>query len=112
MFTGVLKYRTRNERGYAPAGQSADDVLTQLLRARSLRGYRFVRECEIGPFIVDHVCPEHALVIDLSRSRAEVEARSKFLGSLGYRVLNVSRHDLLQRPDRVLVRIRRLLQAA
>lgn len=109
MFTGVLRYRSREGRGYVP-GQSADEALANLLRARSLRGHRFVRECEIGPFIVDHVCPERALVIDLSRSRTESEARARFLEALGYRVLTVTRHDLFHRPDRVLARIRRLLQ--
>ncbi len=93
------------------AGHCADDVLTHLLRARSLRPHRFVRGCEIGPFIVDHVCPERALVIDLSRSRTEAQARSKFLESLGYRVLNVARRDLFHRPDIVLGRIRQMLQA-
>jgi very-short-patch-repair endonuclease len=111
MFTGILKYRSRGHRGYLPAGHSADEVLTQLLRARSLREYRFVRECEIGPFIVDHVCREQALVIDLSRSKIESESRARFLGSLGYRVLSVSRRDLFHRPDRVLTKIRRLLQS-
>lgn len=109
MFTGVLRYRSREGRGFVP-GQSADEVLTQLLKARSLRGHRFVRECEIGPFIVDHVCAERALVIDLSRSRTEAEARSRFLASLGYRVLAVTRYDLFNRPERILTKIRRLLQ--
>jgi len=111
MFTGVLRYRSRSDRGYVAAGSSADEVLTHLLRARSLRPHRFLRECEIGPFIVDHVCVEQALVIDLSRSRTEADARTRFLESLGYRVFSVSRRDLFHCPDLVLANIRRLLQA-
>ena len=111
MFTGVLRYRSRSDRGYVAAGSSADEVLTYLLRARSLRPHRFLRECEIGPFIVDHVCVEQALVIDLSRSRTEADARTRFLESLGYRVFSVSRRDLFHGPDLVLANIRRLLQA-
>jgi very-short-patch-repair endonuclease len=110
MFTGVLRYRSRSDRGYVAATNSADEVLAHLLQARSLRPHRFVRDCEIGPFIVDHVCVEQALVIDLSRNRAEAEARTRFLESLGYRVLSVSRRDLFHRPDTVLATIRRLLQ--
>ena len=112
MFTGVLRYRSRSDRGYVASTSSADEVLTHLLRARSLRPHRFIRECEIGPFVVDHVCVEQALVIDLSRTRAEADARIRFLESLGYRVLSISRRDLFQRPDTVLAQIRRVLQTA
>ena len=112
MLTGVLRNRPKTvvlvrER----AAYSSQDALTQLLAARSLRGHRFVSDCEIGPFIVDHVCPEQALIIDLTRPRAEADARSKFLESLGYRVVTISRRDLFHRPEAVLLRIRLLLQS-
>ena len=111
MFTGVLKHRTREVRDASAAAHSSEELLTQLLRMRTLRAYRFVRDCEIGPFVVDQVCPEHALAIDVSRAGAETHARNQFLISLGYRVLNVSRHDLQRHPERVLLKISRLLQA-
>ncbi|HEY5806604.1 MAG TPA: DUF559 domain-containing protein [Povalibacter sp.] len=110
MFTGVLRYRTRDHRGIGGNPQNPDEVLGRLLCAKSLQPHRFVRDCEIGPFIVDHVCPEQALVIDLSRTRTEADARRRFLESLGYRVLNVSRRDLFHCPEDVLARVRRLLQ--
>jgi very-short-patch-repair endonuclease len=112
MLTGVLRYRSRTDRGYVVAGSSADEVLANLLRARSLRPHRFIRDCEIGPFIVDHVCVEQAVVVDLSRTRAEADARCRFLESLGYRVLCVAKRDLFQRPDTVLAHIRQLLHSA
>lgn len=111
MFTGVLRYRSRDHRTIGANPQNPDEVLARLLGARSLHPHRFVRDCEIGPFVVDHVCREQALVIDLSRTHREAETRRKFLESLGYRVLNVSRRDLYQSPDGVLGRVRRLLQA-
>ncbi len=112
MLTGVLRSRPKTtvltrER----AAHSGDDALTQLLRSRSLRQYTFVSDCEIGPFIVDHLCPEQALVIDLTRPASETDARARFLESLGYRVIVVSRRDLFHRPEAVLLRLRRLLQA-
>lgn len=91
MFTGVLRYRSKDNRGYVAGNRDADEALARLLQARSLRPHQFTRDCEIGPFIVDHVCVEQALVIDLSRSRSEAEARCRFLEALGYRVLSVSR---------------------
>lgn len=111
MLTGVLRNRPRTEVLVRErAAHSIDDALTQLLRARSLRHYRFVGDVEIGPFVVDHLCPEQALVIDLTRSAGEQETRARFLESLGYRVVVVSRRDLFHRPEAVLLRLRRLLQ--
>ncbi|HMN44554.1 MAG TPA: DUF559 domain-containing protein [Povalibacter sp.] len=112
MLTGVLRSRPRTELLVRErASHSTDDALSQLLRSRSLRHCRFVSDCEIGPFIVDHLCPEQALVIDLTRPPGETEARARFLESLGYRVVTVSRRDLFHRPEAVLLRLRRLLQA-
>lgn len=112
MLTGVLRNQPKTEVLVRErASNSTDDALTQLLRSRSLRHHRFVSDCEIGPFIVDHLCPEQALVIDLTRPAGEMQARSRFLESLGYRVVIVSRRDPFHRPDAVLLRLRRLLQA-
>ncbi len=116
MLTGVLRNRPRTEllvrdRAAQSSPHSCDDALVQLLRSRSLRQHRFVSDCEIGPFIVDHLCPEQALIIDLTRPPGETEARARFLESLGYRIVVVSRRDLFHRPEAVLLRLRRLLQA-
>lgn len=116
MLTGVLKNRSRTEvlvreRAASSSANATDDALTQLLRSRSLRQHRFLSDCEIGPFIVDHLCPEQAVVIDLTRPAGEMDARTRFLESLGYRVIIVSRRDLFHRPEAVLLRLRRLLQA-
>lgn len=106
MLTGVFRDRTRSR---TSATQSPDDVLAILLRAKSLRPHRFVRHCEIGPFVVPHVCPQRALVIDLSRDRRAVEPRNAFLESLGYRVLKISSHDVLTRPEAVIGQVRNAL---
>jgi len=107
MLTGVFKDRTRSP---ASATQSPDDALALLLRSKSLRPHRFLRRCEIGPFVVAHVCSERALVIDLSRDRHGSEPRRAFLDSLGYRILQVSPRDVLARPEAVIARIRDALK--
>lgn len=112
MLTGVLRHRPRTELLVRErASYSAADALAQLLNSRSLRQHRFVSDCEIGPFIVDHLCPEQALVIDLTRPPREAEARTRFLESLGYRIVIVSRRDLFNRPEAVLLRLRHHLRA-
>jgi very-short-patch-repair endonuclease len=111
MLTGVLRHRPRTELLVRErAAHSSEEALTQLLRARSLRSYHFANQCEIGPFVVDHVCAEHALIVDLTRPATQAQARAKFLESLGYRIVTVSRRELYHRPDAILLKLRRLLQ--
>ena len=103
MLTGVFKERTRARRGLA---QSPQDALATLLRSPLLLPHRFVRQCEIGPFIVAHLCVERALAIELSRDGRVTQAKKRFLESLGYEILTVSYRDVLARPQRVLARVR------
>jgi very-short-patch-repair endonuclease len=111
MFTGVFKDRTRAR---ASATQSPNEALARLLSAKSLRPHTFARGGEVGPFIVDHVCHARALVVELNRGREDYEprrrARVAFLNELGYSVLQVSRHELLAHPDRVLAQVRAALR--
>lgn len=107
MLTGVFKDRTRPRRGLAP---SPEDVLATLLRSRSLLSHRFAQQCEIGPFIVAHLCVECALAVELSRDGIVVQTKKHFLESLGYKILTFSHGDVLARPERVLARVRAALR--
>ena len=109
MFTGVFKDRTRST-----PHRSAAETLAHLLRAKSLRPHRFLRCCEVGPFIVEHACHERMLIIEL-RNRTTLDesrqqARIAFLKELGYRVLQVSRQSVVAHPDKVLAQIREALE--
>jgi very-short-patch-repair endonuclease len=62
------------------------------VRNRKLGGYKFKRQHLIGHYIVDFVCLEHRLVVELDgpfhAERAEYDARRDgFLQAQGYRVL-------------------------
>lgn len=103
MLTGVFKERTRSRRSLA---QSPEDALATLLRSPSLLPHRFIQQCEIGPFIVAHLCVERALAIELSRDGLVAHAKKRFLESLGYQILTISHRDMLARPQRVLARVR------
>lgn len=108
MFTGVFKDRTRAR---ATSTQAANEVLARLLLSKTLRPHIFVRNGEVGPFAVDHVCHAQALVVELSRGQREESeprrrARVEFINGLGYAVLQLSRQEVLAHPDRVLAQIR------
>lgn len=62
------------------------------IRSRQLAGFRFRRQAPIGPYIVDFVCFEAKLIIELDggqhATNAEADAvRSRWLEGEGFRVL-------------------------
>ena len=92
----------------AAAAPPADQLLDQLLQSRPLRPHRFARHCEIGPFVVDYVCCERSLVVELEKER--IEARTAFLTAMGYTVVHISARELRLRPRSVVARVRAALQ--
>src|SRR6187401_1889012 len=85
------------------------------LRDRRLLGLKFRRQHAIGPYTVDFVCPDRALVIELdggqhSERVAYDEARTRFLESRGYRVLRFWNDDALARTQAMLESIVAALQ--
>lgn len=106
MLTGVFKERTRSRRSLT---LSPEDVLATLLRSPRLPSHRFVQHCEIGPFIVSHLCVERALAVELSRDGAVAPSKKHFLESLGYGILTFSHRDVLARPKWVLARVQAAL---
>ena len=75
------------------------------LRAGRLSGFKFKRQQPIGTYIVDFVCFEHALVVEIDGGQ-HVECtdaeRSRWLEGQGFRVLRFWNNDVLQRADDVL----------
>lgn len=96
---------------------SEEQSLIELLASRELRGYVRLRQCEIGPFVVEHVFPVQCLIVELmpgslvpgAPSTLRHEARLKFLNDMGYDVLSISPQELTRQRERVLARLRRAL---
>jgi very-short-patch-repair endonuclease len=76
-------------------------ALAELLAARELRGFPLTRHFEIGPFVVECLFAEQALVVELAPSAA----RQKFLTDMGYRVLPLDPRELIHHPRRALKRL-------
>ena len=93
----------------------AERLLWRHLRNRHLDGYRFRRQEVIGPYIVDFVCLEHKLIIELDGGQhvdaAEADTvRTQQLVAYGYRVIRFWNDEVLTRTDDVLERILKELQ--
>jgi very-short-patch-repair endonuclease len=74
-----------------------------------LQNHKFIRQHPVGPFTVDFLCRETALVIEVDgathsedRDMEYDQRRTEFLKSQGYRVLRIQNDDIYHRFDDVM----------
>lgn len=89
----------------------AEKLLWYRLRNRQLADCKFRRQQVIGPYIADFLCLEPKLIIELdggqhATQQDQDELRTRFLESLGYRVLRFWNHDVVRDIESVLEAIR------
>jgi very-short-patch-repair endonuclease len=107
--------RTRYSRGMAsPAARKlrknpteAEKLFWNRVRARQLDGFRFRRQAPIGNYVVDFVCPEGKLIVELDGGQHDAEAdkdseRSAGLESKGYRVVRFWNNQMFENIEGVL----------
>jgi very-short-patch-repair endonuclease len=84
----------------------AEAKLWRALRGGRIGGCKFRRQEQIGPYIVDFVCYEHRLVVELDGSQhagsTRDERRDAWLRSRGLDVLRFWNHDVLTNMGGVL----------
>lgn len=85
----------------------AEQKLWHQLRAHRFLGLKFKRQKPIGPYIVDFVCIEKRLVIEVdggqhAERKAEDDARSAWIVDQGYSVLRFWNNEVLGDIDAVL----------
>ncbi len=102
MGLGLLRDRVLQRRR-----QDAERRLSLLLRSRRLRGYVFRPHHAVGPFVVDFICVEEALIVELMGDQHVVglpadTQRKLFLESLGFRVLRLWDSEVLSDPKSAL----------
>lgn len=88
----------------------AEQRMWYYLRARRLAGYKFVRQYPIGHYIVDFICREKHLIVEIDGGQhmtaIEYDAqRSLFLENRGYQLLRFWNHDVLNQIQVVLEKI-------
>ena len=79
----------------------AERLLWSRLRNRSLLGLKFKRQSPIGRYIVDFVCRERNLIIEIDGGhhqelQASDEIRTAFLISCGFRVIRYWNNEVLE----------------
>ena len=84
------------------------------LRKKQLAGFRFRRQQVIGSFIVDFVCFERMLIVEVDGSQHQQRQsydkdRTTFLEKRGFRVIRFWSNEVLAETDRVVEVIYRAL---
>ncbi len=93
--------------------QNATDVEMKLwnaLRDRRLEGFKFRRQHPIEQYIVDFICLEHRLIIELdggqhSENMVQDAKRTAYLESQGFRVIRYWNHEVIENFEGVLTDI-------
>jgi very-short-patch-repair endonuclease len=112
---GAKPVKTNLARRLRRDSTDAERRLWHRLRARSILGLKFVRQEPIGPYVVDFICRERRLIVELdggqhADSKADV-VRDQWLTEHGYRVLRFWNNDLMANTDGVLETIAAALNA-
>jgi very-short-patch-repair endonuclease len=103
--SSILRLKLQRRLRNAPT--DAERALWQRLRARQLAGCKFRRQHPFGDYIVDFVCLQNKLVIELdggqhADSVTADAARSAYLERAGFTVLRFWNHQVLREMDSVL----------
>ncbi len=115
-----LRKHSGQRRNVAPIGRArdlrrneteAERQLWQAIRARRLDGAKFRRQVPIGPYILDFVCFERRLIVEVDGGQhmEQVEydtRRTKTLTGQGYYVLRFWNNEIIDNLPGVLEAIR------
>ncbi len=92
----------------------AESRLWARLRRKQIDGHRFRRQVPLGPYVVDFVCLETRLIIEVDggqhNERAPLDARrTAWLEANRFRVIRFWNNDVLQNVDGVIEAVRAAL---
>ena len=83
----------------------AEDRLWQELRGRRLEGIKFRRQVPMPPYVVDFLCADAMLIVEVDGSQhgddVRDDVRTAFLKSRGFRVLRFWNDEVLREMNSV-----------
>ena len=107
-----MDYKTELARNLRKNATKQERVIWNILRNSKIKHYKFKRQQPIGNYIVDFVCNEKMLIIEIDGGqhneteniKADIE-RTKYLESKGYKVLRFWNNDIDNNIDGVYMTI-------
>jgi len=108
-----------SQRKFAKALRSnmtnAESILWSELRNRRFQGVKFRRQYPIGIYIVDFICLDLKLVIEVDGGQhlnnSDDQQRDSWLCSQGFEIIRIWNNELLQSKDAVLEMLRNNIDA-
>ncbi|PIP64962.1 DNA methyltransferase [Candidatus Peregrinibacteria bacterium CG22_combo_CG10-13_8_21_14_all_49_11] len=98
------------------AGNPAEKLLWSKLRRRQFFGLKFRKQVPIGPYIVDFLCAQKRIVVEIDGDshhetgrQEKDEKRDAYLAQRNLTVMRIGHRETLQNVDGVLENIRLLL---
>jgi adenine-specific DNA-methyltransferase len=107
-------FLTSRSRGLRKRSTEAERKLWRVLRSRQLNGFKFRKQVEIDAYVVDFLCTERRLIIEVDGGQHSPERdarRTAFLEGQGFRVIRFWNHDVLQNLDGVWTTIEQALES-
>ncbi|ATI80340.1 endonuclease domain-containing protein [Sphingobium yanoikuyae] len=90
----------------------AERMLWSILRNRQLDGFKFRRQATVDPFVVDFLCVEAALAVELDGGQHDEDRdrrRTVYLEARGLHILSFWNHDVVENIEGVADAIRSAL---
>ena len=107
-------FLTSRSRGLRKNATDAEAKLWGVLRGRQLNGFKFRRQVEIDGYVVDFLCADKRLIVEVDGGQHTPEGdarRTAFLESQGFRVIRFWNNDVLENLDGVWTVIETALES-
>jgi very-short-patch-repair endonuclease len=108
---GAKPGKTERARSLRQNSTDAERKLWHRLRSRQILGLKFVRQDPIGPYVVDFICREQRLIVEVDGSQhadsKRDAVRDHWLAEHRYRILRFWNNDVLNNIEGVLETIAR-----
>ena len=106
-------FLTSRSRALRKNATDAEQKLWSVLRSRQRSGFKFRKQVEIDGYIVDFLCAERRLIIEVDGGQHTPERdarRTSYLESQGFRLIRFWNNDVLQNLDGVWTMIEKALE--
>jgi very-short-patch-repair endonuclease len=103
---GASDFKSERARLLRQDSTNVERRLWYRLRSRCINGHKFVRQEPIGSYIVDFICREKRLIVELDGGQhadsQRDKVRDKWLVDHGYRVMRFWNNDVMRNIEGVL----------
>ena len=101
----VRRQISRHASGLRRDMTDAERLIWDYVRNRQLDGFKFRRQATIGPFVVDFLCVEARLIVEIDGGQHAPQRdhrRSAWLEGQDYRIIRFWNHEVIENVEGVL----------